>query len=182
MAESLPSSLLPKNATDYERAMEQVSFRLTDLTVKIADFWNPETLPEQLIPWLGWEWSLDVWSPDWSEQTKRQMLADSMAYHQLKGTKKSVQDAVMALGSNIQITEWFNASPPEPPYTFDALVDSMAGSATGVLQQQLIKAIDRAKPVRCHYTVSIAARGRIDLTTMVHSTVANYCRLTLSSQ
>jgi len=158
-------SLLPPSATEFERALEQATSRLGAVPVTIRSYWDAGDIPEHLMPWLGWEWSVDNWDPDWHTETKRNVLRDAFRYHQHKGTRQSVVDAIAALGSNIAIKEWWEYSEPATPHTFDAVVDTGTGSGSGVLQYQLIAAIDNAKPVRSHYTLTVATNtaGAINL-------------------
>lgn len=152
-------SLLPCNATEFEKSMEQATAIMENQYVTIRDYWNISSIPVQQMPWLAWEWSVDNWDSNWSEQTKRNMLKDSFFYHRKKGTLQSVQDIIQDLGSNISIKEWWQTDPIGSPYTFHAVVDSGAGESTGVLQKQLFLAIDQSKPVRSHYTLTVAGRS-----------------------
>ena len=148
------SSLLPPNASPQERAIEGA----TDWEVEtpIRELWDPDTCPESLLPWLAWGLSVDDWSPDWPEVVKRSVVRSAIENHVIKGTRKSVVDAVEAYGSNIVIREWFEETPPRPPYTFRAVLTlSRPGDAslTEQLQEAVITAINRNKPVRAHYDV-----------------------------
>lgn len=152
-------SLLPPNATGFERAMEEAAARMAEVPVRVRDYWSADAIPDNLMPWLGWEWSVDSWDPSWDTSTRRNVLRDAFRYHQHKGTRQSVVEAIQSLGSNIAIQEWWEYSTPTEPYTFDAVIDTGSGSSSGVLQYQLIEAIDNASPVRCHYTLSVASNG-----------------------
>ena len=158
-------SLLPCNATEFERTLEYATAIMENASVTIRDYYNSSAIPVNQMPWLAWEWSVDNWNTNWSERIKRNMLKDSFRYHQNKGTLQSVQDIIQNLGSNISIKEWWQSEPMGLPYTFHAIIDSGAGESTGVLQKQLFVAIDQAKPVRSHYTLTVAGRssGKLNL-------------------
>lgn len=170
-------SLLPPNATEFERALEQATARLGRVPVAIRDYWDADAIPLSLMPWLGWEWSVDSWDPTWDSTTKRNVLRDAFRYHQHKGTRQSVLDAIAALGSNISLKEWWEYSDPKDPHTFDAVIDTGGGSGSGVLQQQLIAAIDNAKPVRSHYTLTVATNGYGEINLYGYGRVARFQRL-----
>lgn len=172
-------SLLPPNASEFERTLEQATARVGQVPVAIRDFWSADTVPEALMPWLGWEWSVDSWDPDWPVETKRAVLRDAFKVHQRKGTVQSVTDAINALGSNIAIREWFDYTPPRTPYTFDVTLDTGSGSGGGVLQQQLIDAIDATMPVRCHYDLSVATNGTGSLNLYGYGRVGRFQRLSM---
>lgn len=152
-------SLLPPNAKEFEQALEQATAIMENASVTVRDYWNPEAIPVHQMPWLAWEWSVDNWNACWSERIKRNIIKDSFRYHLEKGTLQSVHDIIQGLGSNISIREWWQTDPAGMPYTFHAIVDAGAGESTGVLQEQLFLAIDQAKPVRCHYTLTIASQS-----------------------
>ena len=171
-------SLLPPNASELEREIEQAAARPVPVTIKA--FWNPDRIPRGLMPWLAWEWSVDTWSSAWDDATKRAVLRDSARYHRRKGTRRSVIDAITALGSNITLKEWHEYSPARQPYTFDVVVDSLTGTSSGVLQEQLIDAIEQAKPVRAHFTVSVATRASTRLCTPGIARIGRFTRLTMT--
>ena len=171
-------SLLPPNATDFERDMEQATSRLGEVPVRIRDYWNADAIPEQLMPWLGWEWSVDSWDSHWSLATKRNLLRNSFHYHSRKGTRKSVESAIRALGSHIAIKEWWQYDPQSTAHTFDAVIDASTGASTGVLQEQLIAAINNAKPVRSHYTITVASASDGAINLYGFGRVARFQRLT----
>ncbi|WP_252180222.1 phage tail protein I [Endozoicomonas sp. 4G] len=172
-------SLLPPNATEFERTLEQATSRVGTVPVEIRNYWNADLIPRNLMPWLGWEWSVDSWDPDWDIKTKRNVLRDAFRYHQYKGTRQSVVDAINDLGSNIDIKEWWQYSNPKTPHTFDAFVDSVSGSGSGEFQYQLIHAIDNAKPVRSHYTLTVATNACGSLNIYGYGRVARFQRLYL---
>ena len=172
------ASLLPPNASELERIIEQATARTVPVDIKT--WWNPEKIPPNLMAWLAWEWSVDSWDSGWNNETKRRVLAKSADYHRKKGTRQSVIEAIRALGSNIALKEWFEYSPPRNPYTFDVVIDALAGGSSGVLQGQLINAIDQAKPVRSHYTVSVATRADAHLSIHGVVRIGQFIRLSLS--
>ena len=70
----LERSLLPQNATDPERAIEDAMRAGIDVSA-IGSLWNPATCPLALLPWLAWAWSVDEWDLAWSEAQQRAMVA-----------------------------------------------------------------------------------------------------------
>lgn len=152
-------SLLPCNATEFERALEQATAIMENDSVTIRDYWNPAVITAQQMPWLAWEWSVDNWNAAWIERAKRNMLKDSFRYHRSKGTLQIIKDVIQNLGGHIEIKEWWQTDPLGLPYTFHAIVDAGVGESTGILQEQLFIAIDQAKPVRSHYTITVASQS-----------------------
>ena len=78
-------SLLPPNATPFERALEDAASIMADVPVEIATLWNPATCPAQFLPWLGWGLSIDFWDAEWTEAEKRQAIAGTIEAQRRKG-------------------------------------------------------------------------------------------------
>lgn len=92
------SRLLPPNSTPLERALANVSARISNLPVQIASIWNAATCPEPLLPWLAAAISVDVWEDAWPEETKRLAIASSLDIHRKKGTGSAIQAALESAG------------------------------------------------------------------------------------
>lgn len=155
-------SLLPVNATNLEKDVEGVVSRIDDIPVPIKDLWNPESCPAQLLPWLAWAVSVDVWESSWPENIKRKVIANSLAIHRIKGTVKSVEQALDALGVKVEISEWFEHDGQPHTFYLTALVNSNLSDKKETilgpkLYRTLRKSIDQVKPVRSHYDFRVGA-------------------------
>lgn len=148
-----PGDLLPSNATPLERALADVDGTrlLATPTSFIASLWDPATCPALLLPYLAWALSVDVWNPDWSEATKRAVIAASPAVHRRKGTRAAVEDAVGALGLVARFQEWWEATPNRRRGTFRVMVLATESADAGVvvseaLQRDVRAMVKAAKP------------------------------------
>ncbi len=103
-------SILPPNASDLERNIEQSATRtIAQLPVPIRDLWNPDTCPLTLLPWLAWALDVEQWQSDWSEPVQRAAIKTSISVHNHMGTPGSMKTALEALGyAPVQITEFVN--------------------------------------------------------------------------
>jgi phage tail P2-like protein len=124
---------------------------------------------------------VDVWNPSWSVSIKRGVIANSISNHQLKGTRKAVQDAIESMGAGAVLTEWWETTPSGSPHTFDVLLSTGAQGATDPgFQDDLQAAITAAKPLRSHFTVIPA----VDLVAQVFVSAAlqvvTYNRISLT--
>lgn len=149
------ASLLPYNATPAERALEAVGVDVTGLPI-IGGFRDPWTCPAALLPWLAWSLSVDVWDMEWPEQIKRQVIAESIAVHRVKGTVGAVRRALAATGTPSSIVEWWQRG--GAPYTFAVRLDvgQMARQRQpygAFMVREIAKSVDATKPVRAHYTI-----------------------------
>lgn len=146
----MTDTLLPINATKQERDIEATMSRISDVPVPVRDMWSPDECPPEVLPWLGWQFSVDAWSADWSDAQKRQAIKDSFFVHKHKGTIGAVKSALASLGFDARIQEWFNRTPVGAPYTFTLLIDVNQEGATQVSFQNLMEVVARSKNLRSH--------------------------------
>lgn len=148
------ASVLPPNATAQERGLELATARLGELAVGIGSLWDPARCPAALLPWLAWALSIDSWSPDWPEATKRQRIARAIEIQRHKGTLSAVRAIVQIFGGAIGIEEWWQQTPRGTPHTFRLTLQ--LGLPGGLppspeLIEDAIGEIRRVKPVRSHF-------------------------------
>lgn len=153
-----PASILPPNRTDAEVALEGATARLTDLPVPIRDLWNPATCPAALLGHLAWSLSVDDWHEGMSESIKRDVIAQSVALHRVKGTPGAVRMALGSLGFNVDLQEWFEYA--GPPHTFEITAYGEDVFAAGFqidaqLMDRTTRLIENVKPARSHFTLRI---------------------------
>lgn len=149
------NSLLPPSATAGELALEASTARVGDVDVPLRSLWNPQTCPEDLLPWLAWALSIDAWKSYWPIEVKRARIASALAIQRHKGTVQSIRDVIAAFGGAVVMKEWWETTPPGVPHTF-SLALTLSGQdgqeATAQYVDDVIAEIDRTKPVRSHYT------------------------------
>ena len=68
-------TMLPQNAGALEKAM--AAGMSDDLPIPFAALMNPYTTRADLLPWLGFQASLDLWFDDWPEARKREAVAQA---------------------------------------------------------------------------------------------------------
>jgi phage tail P2-like protein len=141
-------SLFPPNSTKLERSFEQVIERVVDQPIPIRDIRRSSVSPAQYLPWLAWERSVDIWRDDWNLQTKRNVIASSIAVHQKKGTVGALKRVLAAEGWNPSVIEWFNQPGTAAPYTFSVNVSGESRELNAASYQGLIRTINGAKNVR----------------------------------
>jgi phage tail P2-like protein len=144
---------------------------------------NPDKIPTPLLPWLAWHLAVDAWKDYWPEQIKRARVKAAIQIARKKGTAAAVREVVAAYGGNVALREWFELEPPGPPGTFDVVMTVAAQEGlplTAAYVADIIAEIDRAKPVRAHYTLTqcFALQGTQRVAAAARP--ALYRRLTLS--
>jgi phage tail P2-like protein len=149
-------NLLPPNSTRTERALEQAMARIGEADVPIRHLWNPDTCPAHLLPWLAWAFSVDVWDSTAPEETKREIIRQSVEVHRRKGTVGAVKRALAAAGAPAEIVEWWQDG--AAAHTFKVRVDVARLIARGktfnaALVAGIADGVDATKPVRSHYSI-----------------------------
>lgn len=114
--------LLPDRAGPIERAVSKTEGRLDDVSYaqvrrvrSVADAQGAE------LDHLAAERSVDVYDRDWPEEIRRAVVAGWPHVQALKGTPLAIEAALSAMRVTAELTEWWEASPPGIPYTFEAL-------------------------------------------------------------
>ncbi|MGI4861886.1 MAG: phage tail protein I [Janthinobacterium lividum] len=89
------ATLLPPNATRFERNLATVNARIDEIQTPLADLMNPYTIRADLLPWLAWHLGVDHWKEYWPKDVKRARVAAAIPIARKKGTAAAVRDAVM---------------------------------------------------------------------------------------
>lgn len=96
-------SLLPSNRTPWESAIEAANAARYPLPVElITSTWSADNCPVELLPYLAWAMSVDVWDKDWPEKTKREVIRKSLALHRLKTTPAGIKESVALTGATVK--------------------------------------------------------------------------------
>jgi len=165
-------SLLPPNATRLERALEDATSRIGDITVPIDTLLDPAAIDADWLPWLAWALSSDSWDADWTEGVKRRAVAESIALHRIKGTRLSIETVLARFDQLARIVEWHETVPRGTPHTFDIVLPLIVDGAavggtrtTAAFADAIIREVGRVKPLREHmrFVQSITAAGAIGI-------------------
>ncbi len=79
---------------------------IDSLPLPIKQIRYPHQCPANLLPWLAWDYSVDIWDSAWSEQTQRDVIDASVFVHRHKGTPAAVLRALEAMNyDNVRIFE-----------------------------------------------------------------------------
>lgn len=155
--------LLPPNSTQLERKLAQAGSAIeqadTDVIVRAT---RVDTAPSDFLPYLAWEVSVDRWSDDWSDATKRQVIKDAFYVHKRKGTIASLRRVVEPFGYLLRVIEWFNESPPARRGTFKLDIGVNENGITDEVYIELERLIDETKPLSRHMTglnITLLTRG-----------------------
>ncbi|KQM88464.1 hypothetical protein ASE67_01515 [Sphingomonas sp. Leaf23] len=160
-----PDSLLPPNATAFERAVESALSRVTAIDTPVATLMHPAQIDASVLPFLAWHLSVDRWEADWSEATKRAAVADAITAQRRKGTPASV-DAVLAdFDDLLELVEWHQTTPRGTPHTFEIRLPIGAEGgprSRAAFADAILRDVARVKPARSQGTLvqQLAVAGR----------------------
>lgn len=152
-SEVLAASLLPPNATNAERALEDAMRVGADISM-VGTLWNPLTCPPEVLPFLAWGLSISRWDENWTLAEKRAETAGAIQFHQRKGTRGIVQEVLSRFHPLLEIVEWWEANPRGIPGTFEVRApapDIPASFLTTETAAAIIRDVASVKPVSRHF-------------------------------
>lgn len=82
-------TLLPSNSQPFELAAADAMSDV--LPVPFQAIMDPSSAPADFLPFLAAHESVDLWFDDWSDERKRQMVADAVNLAALKGTRDGLR-------------------------------------------------------------------------------------------
>lgn len=152
-SEVLEASLLPPNATETERSIEDAMRVGADIGM-VGTLWNPLTCPAEVLPFLAWGLAISRWDENWTLAQKRAETAGAIQFHQRKGTRGIVEEVLSRFHPLLTIVEWWETSPRGTPGTFEvrAPADAIPASfLTAETAAAIIRDVASVKPVSRHF-------------------------------
>lgn len=121
-ARFLPAiSLQPSNASPWRRAVSLTNAERRPLNMSpLATIMDPWNCAGDLLPWLAWGFSVDIWNEKWPELTKRWVIANSVHLHRLKTTAAGIRAHVALAGGEVRRI----VRPPARAYYTPAMTDA----------------------------------------------------------
>lgn len=180
------NSLLPKNRTSLELALEKVTAgkyckERLDVDV-IKNLHNPDLCPVELLPWLAYSVAVSIWDDKWDETKKRRVIAAAIDIHRRKGTLGAVKRMLEAIGvDNAEIIEWFNESGLEHGRFFVKIPANDAVIDTPEKQAGIAEAINSVKRLSAHYALFSSLSTQANSETQINA-LLNFSDLTVFEQ
>tara|TARA_B100002049_G_scaffold159790_1_gene119556 strand:+ start:1236 stop:1790 length:555 start_codon:yes stop_codon:yes gene_type:complete len=179
-APATTDTLLPPNATAFERAIVAAAARACDVPVPIRALWSVDDCPLRLLPWLAWAMNMQTWQSDWPEAIKRSRIRSAIDVHRRRGTARSVRVVVESFGADIALREWYQMEPMGTPMTFNVTLsigDSLPQTAQ--FQRDIIQAIELTRPVSRHYELVATTDADTRIGVLAAAQAITYRRLNL---
>lgn len=151
---------------------------VSNLCMVPAIYSQIDSLDGAILDHLAWE-NRAVWKDTWPLNVKRSVIKSVLIEASTKGTLYAVRAAIQSLGSAAVIVEWFDMVPPGPVHTFDitVTVPEIDGQLPAETQADIVARIENVKPVRSHYTFTLAANAVGNLYLAGAARPAVYARL-----
>lgn len=156
-------TLLPPNATDQEIALDLSTSRVGDVPVPIRDLWNPDSCPNNLLPWLAWAFGVDEWDANWSDEAKRNIIRDAVAVQRKKGSVWAIKQVIANAGyGDSTLLEGNSSIKYDGTKTHNGIYkygDStewaryrffLTRPITNAQAEQIRRILDYTAPARCH--------------------------------
>lgn len=151
---TFPATILPSNASAVERAIDRVfADHLESVPVdRIFNQWDPHKCPLSLLGWLAWAVSVDDWNNDWPEDVKRNVIANTIDAHRIKGTESGLNAALSALALPTRIREWTEDPQTRVPHTFAMEVELAERGVNVKDLNEIVRVATNAKNARSQFS------------------------------
>jgi phage tail P2-like protein len=182
------TSLLPKNATPLERALEDVAGeRLDGLSFDFASLFDPATCPPAFLPYLAWERGVELWDEDFVAvdgeedlvRRRREIIGRFDKIRRLRGTLAAIDLAMETIGVRARIREWWDHPEPKEPYTFKVILLSKDNRPLGEAdRRRILRVIESLKPLRARFDLDIMFEAKATVGAAMFARVTRIKRLT----
>ena len=157
----MADTLLPHSATSQERAIEQTIVRSSDFYPNYVRNWVPADVPENILPWLAWAYSVDEWAASWPLDVRRDYTEQSYFIHRYKGTVAAVRRALSSVigGDEMTLEEWWQYDGPVHTFTVTAEAFDLwlrdGPPISPEFYRQIRAVVYASKPVRSHWELRV---------------------------
>ena len=144
------SEILPQSLKSDEKILAAAEYldeelrKLSGAIKQVLHLPRLDELPSDVLDHLAWQYHVDNYSADFSEEIKRKMIRESIYLHRIKGTPEAVRLALKAFSDNPEISEWFEYDGKE--YFFKVILHDLKD--VGDDGETLLRAIYDSKNVR----------------------------------
>ena len=109
LTESLPESLLrDEQIAAMASALDGMLADLSADAAQVLHLPRLEELSGTILDLLAWQFHVDFYEPLWlSDEVKRNLIRQSIAWHRIKGTRAAVEQVNAAFNRAVEISEWY---------------------------------------------------------------------------
>lgn len=148
-----PNLARDPNVIAMSKAIDDELQAINNLIYKTEIYSVVDNLDSVVLDHLAWQWNADTWRDSWPVSLKRSVFKSIIRTKRIKGTRAAVEDVVNSLGGEVNITEWFETSPPGEPYTASivASINSFDGAVPSKEMLEDTLEVSRAQSRQEHY-------------------------------
>ncbi|WP_151821404.1 phage tail protein I [Acinetobacter oleivorans] len=140
-------NLLPPNTTAFEKKIVETTAKTTELNTNLSSLIRVDDAPADFLSILAWQFSVDRWQDDWSDEVKRAQIKNSIKVHTYKGTNFALRSIVESFGYSLTIHEWWQETPMNAPGTFQITIETNGRALTEKTSKTLVELLNDAKPL-----------------------------------
>lgn len=142
----LPSSLHDdETISNIIKSLDGIFPEFESQIRKIRFYEYLDEQPAEVLDLLAWQFHVDFYDYDYSNEVKRELIRQSIAWHRRKGTPMAVEEMVSTIYSSAEIVEWWDYG--GTPYRFG--VSGITAPLTGAADiNRLVSLINATKNKR----------------------------------
>ncbi|RSC23246.1 MULTISPECIES: phage tail protein I [Acinetobacter] len=140
-------NLLPPNTTPFERKIVETASKATELNTNLSSLIRIDDAPTDFLSILAWQFSVDRWQDDWSDDVKRAQIKNSIKVHSHKGTNYALRQIVESFGYSLTVHEWWQETPMNEPGTFQITIETNGRALSEKTSKTLVELLNDAKPL-----------------------------------
>ncbi|BFH15905.1 phage tail protein I [Paenibacillus melissococcoides] len=139
--------LIPPNLREDENvraaaeAIDSELHAVTELMPNVAILHHIDTLDEEWVDELAWQFHVDFYDSSLPLEQKRELVKNSLAWHRRKGTPSAVAELITTIFGSGQVSEWYEYG-GQPGYF---RVTTSDPSATNERAQEFYRAVESVK-------------------------------------
>lgn len=142
----LPSSISgDKGVKETADAVSEALNAVTDLIPMELVYSRMDSLPEEILDVLAWQFHVDDYDDTANIETKRRQIRTAIAIHRYKGTVFAVRQVVDSLAGGSKLKEWYEYGGKAYHFHVEGMPDEVR---SGAAVDTLTRAINNAKNVR----------------------------------
>lgn len=107
LAEILPSSLEDEKVVAITSAVDELLISIDNERKQIELYNRLDELPAEVLNLLAWQYHVDFFKYDMTNDVKRKLIRQSIAWHRFKGTPTAVEEMVTAIYETAEVEEWY---------------------------------------------------------------------------
>lgn len=142
--------LLPENLRSDStlsaaaKAIDQELQRITSSIHKLSYFDRFDTLTDEEVNELAWQFHVDFYDPTLPIEQRRELIKKSFAWHKRKGTASAVEELVTTIFGDGKVEEWYEYG--GDPFYFRVITNNP--TATNEQAEKFLEALNSVKNIR----------------------------------